>query len=51
MLLMGVRSVRALIGVALATTAVVYVLLIWLLNSRLPQGPAEKLIKLLTGGA
>jgi hypothetical protein len=51
MLLMGVRSVRALIGVALATTAVVYVLLIWLLNSRLPQGPVEKLIRLVTGGA
>jgi hypothetical protein len=50
MLLMGVRSIRALIGVALATTAVVYVLLIVLLNSRLPQGVVEKLINSLVGG-
>jgi hypothetical protein len=50
MLLMGVRSVRALIGVALATTAVVYVVLIFLLNSRLPQGVVEKLIRSVVGG-
>ena len=51
MLLMGVRSVRALVGVALATTAVVYLLLMVFLNSRLPQGVVEKLIKSLVGGA
>jgi hypothetical protein len=51
MLLMGVRSVRALVGVAFATTAVVYVLLIVLLNSRLPQGVVEKLVRSLVGGA
>ena len=51
MLLMGVRSVRALVGVALTTTAVVYLLLIYLLNSRLPQGPVEKLLRWLGGGA
>jgi hypothetical protein len=51
MLLMGVRSVRAIVGVALTTTAVVYVLLIVLLNSRLPQGVVERLVKSLVGGA
>ena len=50
MLVMGVRSVRALLGVATVTTAVVYVLLIHLLNSRLPRGPVEKLLGSLLGG-
>jgi hypothetical protein len=50
MLLMGVRNVRALLGVALTTTAVVYVLLIYLLNSRLPQGPVERLLGSVLGG-
>jgi hypothetical protein len=50
MWVMGVRSVRALIGVALTTTAVVYVLLIHLLNSRLPRGPIEALLAALWGG-
>ncbi len=50
MLLMGVRSVRALLGVALTTTAVVYLLLIYFLNSRLPQGPVERLLASLLGG-
>lgn len=50
MLVMGVRSIRVLLGVAVVTAAVVYVLLIYLLNSRLPQGPVEKLIgSVLTG--
>jgi hypothetical protein len=44
MLLMGVRSPRTLLGVAGTTAAVVYVLLIYLLNSRLPQGPLETLL-------
>jgi hypothetical protein len=44
MLVMGVRSVRALLGVSLVATAVVYLLLIYFLNSRLPQGPVEKLL-------
>jgi len=44
MLVMGVRSIRALVGVALVTAATVYTLLIYLLGSRLPQGPAEQLI-------
>jgi hypothetical protein len=50
MLVMGVRSVRALLGVAVVTTAVVYILLIYLLNSRLPRGPVEKLLGSLLGG-
>jgi hypothetical protein len=50
MLLMGVRSVRILLGVSLVTTAIVYVLLIHLLNSRLPQGIVERLIGSLFGG-
>jgi hypothetical protein len=49
MLVMGVRSVRVLLGVASVTAAVVYVLLIYLLNSRLPQGPVEKLIGFVLG--
>ena len=44
MLVMGVRSVRALLAVSLTTVAVVYLLLIYILNSRLPQGPVEKLL-------
>lgn len=50
MLLTGVRSVRALLGVAAATSAVVYVLLIYLLNSRLPRGPVESLLGSMLGG-
>jgi hypothetical protein len=50
MLLMGVRSPRALLGVAITTTAVVYLLLIRLLNSRLPRGPVETLLGSFTGG-
>jgi hypothetical protein len=49
MLLMGVRSIRALLGVSLITAAVVYLLLIYLLNSRLPQGPVENLLGSLLG--
>jgi len=49
MLLMGVRSVKALFGVALATTAVVHLLLIYLLNSRLPRGVIENLLGSLWG--
>jgi hypothetical protein len=50
MLVTGVRSVRALLGVALTTTAVVYGLLIRLLDSRLPRGPIENLLGALWGG-
>jgi hypothetical protein len=50
MLVTGVRSVRALLGVALTTTAVVYGLLIRLLDSRLPRGPVENLLGALWGG-
>lgn len=53
MLVMGVRGIRALVGVALVTATTVYVLLIYLLGSRLPQGPVEKFLTWLTslGGA
>jgi hypothetical protein len=50
MLVMGVRSVRVLVGVAAVTAAVVYTLLIYLLNSRLPRGPIENLIGVALGG-
>ena len=50
MLVMGVRSLRALLSVALVTTAIVYFLLIYLLNSRLPRGPVENLISSVLGG-
>ena len=51
MWLLGVRSVRALIGVAAVTAAVVHLLLITLLNSRLPQGVLQTLQTALSGGA
>ena len=49
MRVMGVRDARALVAVALATSAVVYLLLIGLLNTRLPRGPIEKLLAAATG--
>jgi hypothetical protein len=50
MLVMGVRSVRTLVAVAGVTAAVVYLLLIYLLSSRLPRGPVEALVNSLIGG-
>ena len=50
MLVMGVRSVRTLIAVAGVTTAVVYLLLIYLLSSRLPRGAVETFVTSLIGG-
>ena len=44
MRLLGVTSIRQLVTVAAATAATVYVLLIYLVSSRLPQGPVEWLI-------
>ncbi len=44
MLVMGVREPGKLIGVAFCTSAVVYLLLIYLLNTRLPHGIVEKSI-------
>lgn len=41
---LGVTSIRQLVTIAAATAAAVYVLLIYLVNSRLPQGPIEWLI-------
>ena len=49
MMVLGVRSIKVLLGIAFTTCAVVYVLLIYLLSSRLPQGPVEKLIAWLFG--
>ena len=43
-LLLGVRSIRIIAGISIVTSALVYVLLIVLLESRLPQGPIEKLL-------
>jgi len=50
MWIMGVRSLRLLAGIAFATSAVVYIVLIRLLGSRLPQGPVEWLLQSVTGG-
>jgi hypothetical protein len=49
MMVLGVRSVKVLVGTAATTCTVVYVLLMYLLSSRLPQGPVEKLIAWLFG--
>lgn len=41
MLIMGVRSIWQLAGISLTTATFVFVLLIWLAGSRLPQGALE----------
>jgi hypothetical protein len=52
MLVLGVYRVRTLLAVSIITSAVVYVLLIYLLESRLPAGPVEHWIaRMLAGGA
>jgi hypothetical protein len=49
MWLMGVRRITTLVGVAFVASATVYVLLIYLLSSRLPKGPVEQLLAALFG--
>jgi hypothetical protein len=49
MMVLGVRNVKVLVAASGTTCAVVYVLLMYLLSSRLPQGPIEKLIAWLFG--
>ncbi len=49
MLVTGVREWRPLIGISLVASLVVYVLLIYLLGSRLPPGPFELLAARLLG--
>jgi hypothetical protein len=49
MWVLGVRSVRALLGISLCVSGVVFLLFILLLQSRLPVGPAEALLKSLIG--
>jgi hypothetical protein len=49
MLVLGVRRVPTLLSVSIITSAVVYVLLIYLLESRLPAGPVEQLIGRMIG--
>lgn len=49
MLVMGVREWKTLLLVAFGTSATIYVLLIWLLGSKLPKGPVEQAITALTG--
>jgi len=44
MLVMGVREPGRLLGVAFCTSAIVYIMLIYLLDSRLPRGIIEKAI-------
>lgn len=50
MWVLGERDWRVLIGVALLTTATVYLLFITFLQTRLPTGPAEMLIEWLSRG-
>jgi hypothetical protein len=49
MRVLGVTSIRQLVTVAAATAATVYVLLMYLVSSRLPQGPVEWLIARIFG--
>jgi hypothetical protein len=49
MRMLGVTSIRQLLIVAAATAATVYVLLMYLVSSRLPQGPVEWLIAWIFG--
>jgi hypothetical protein len=49
MWVLDVRSIPMLVTIAGATCAAVYVLLLYLLNSRLPQGPVEWLIAWIFG--
>jgi hypothetical protein len=49
MRLLGVTSIVQLVSIAAATALSVYVLLIYLVSSRLPQGPVEWLINWLFG--
>jgi hypothetical protein len=49
MWVMGVRSMRVLVGVASLTAAVVYLLLIHLLGSRLPHGVIENMLLAMWG--
>jgi hypothetical protein len=51
MWVLGVRNVRTLIGISFCVSAVVYLLFIVLLKSRLPVGPVEGLIQLIVRGA
>ena len=51
MRLLGVRSVRALVGVAFLSAAIVHLALIILLGSKLPRGVILDLIAAMAGGA
>lgn len=52
MLVLGVRSIKSLLITAFSASAAVYILLIYLLSSRLPTGPVEDyLAKLIAIGA
>jgi hypothetical protein len=51
MLILGVRNWRIVASISIATAALVYLLLIVLLSSRLPPGPIENLLAPLWGGS
>jgi hypothetical protein len=51
MRLLGVRSIRALVGVAFLSAAIVHLALITLLGSKLPRGVILDLIAAMAGGA
>jgi hypothetical protein len=50
MRILGVRDLRALLGISLAVAGSVYLLFIVLLQSRLPVGPIETLLGSLLPG-
>ena len=51
MRLLGVTSIRTLVGVATVTAAIVHLALITLLDSRLPRGVLMNLLAAAIGGA
>jgi Tripartite tricarboxylate transporter TctB family len=50
MWVLGVRNWRQLVTISAITSATVYFLLIWLLNTRLPRGIPEQILDRLLGG-
>lgn len=50
MWVLGERSWRVLLGLSALTSATVYLIFVGFLQSRLPTGPVETLIRWLTGG-
>lgn len=50
MWVLGERNWRVLLGLSFVTTATVYAVFVWFLDTKLPTGPIEALIDWLAGG-